>query len=293
MKSNPRRILIAGAGGQLGLALAAVLGEDPANELLLYGPADMDSIKPLDVRDKDAVSREVRRVQPDVIINGAAFTAVDLCESMEEEAYAVNAEGACNLAAAAAENGCVLVHISTDYVFDGTAKEPYTEDSVPNPVSAYGRTKLAGEKAVMESGADYFLIRTAWLYGEGKNFVRTMLRLSETNPEVRVVADQYGSPTSALELARMIAFLIQTDEYGLYHGTCEGVTTWYEFAEEIFRLAGKDTKVIPITSDQFPSAAKRPAYSVLENKRLNERFAYRMSSWQDALAQYMEHENRR
>lgn len=184
-----------------------------------------------------------------------------------------------------------MIHVSTDYVFEGNGTRPYTEFDEPNPISAYGKTKYEGEKFVKEFASKYFILRTAWLYGDGKNFVKTMLRLSETHDEVSVVCDQVGSPTSASELARMIHYLEPTDNYGLFHATCEGDTNWADFTEEIFRLAGKNTKVNHVTSKQYkemnPASADRPAYSILENKMIKLTSDFMMADWKDAIAEYL------
>ena len=184
-----------------------------------------------------------------------------------------------------------MVHVSTDYVFEGNGTRPYTEFDEIHPISAYGKTKAEGEKFVREFAQRYFILRTAWLYGDGKNFVKTMLRLSETHDEVNVVCDQLGSPTSAAELARMIHFLEPTQNYGLFHATCEGDTNWADFTEEIFRLAGKKTKVNHVTSKQYkemnPASADRPAYSILENYMVKLTSDFRMADWKDAIAEYM------
>ena len=185
-----------------------------------------------------------------------------------------------------------MVHISTDYVFGGDATSPYLEFDPTGPKSMYGKTKLAGENFVKEFAKEHFIIRTAWLYGEGKNFVKTMLRLSETNDKVRVVCDQFGSPTSAIELAKAIAYLLPTDNYGLFHGTCEGSTNWADFTKEIFRLAGKNTIVEAISSEEYSANAKatvapRPSYSILENYMLKLTTNHMFAQWEDAIAEYI------
>lgn len=226
---------------------------------------------------------------PDVVINCVAYTAVDDCEDREEEARLVNETGVKNLALAAKEIGAVLVHISTDYVFDGNGTSPYTEDEEVNPVNAYGRTKALGERAVFENMEKYFIIRTAWLYGEGKNFVKTMISLSEKNKTLRVVSDQIGSPTSANELARFIVYLIQTDKYGIWHGVCDGSTSWYEFTKEIMKLTGKEeVEVLPIKSEEYRTKAKRPYFSVLSNKKMHNETDFKIKSWEEALKEYLQ-----
>ena len=179
------------------------------------------------------------------------------------------------------------MHISTDYVFEGNAHEPYTEFDEVHPVSAYGKTKLEGERFVQQFAERYFILRTAWLYGEGNNFAKTMLRLAESHDEVRVVCDQFGSPTSAAELAKVMHRLEPTENYGLFHATCEGSCSWADFAGEIFRLAGKTTKVTRVTTEEYGSTTKRPAYSVLDNYMLRLTTGARMADWKDALRAYL------
>lgn len=284
-----KRIMITGAGGQLGLALDHLL--QGRHEYELYRTDafanDNGTIKALDITDEEAVKTYTESIKPDIVINCAAMTAVDLCESEQDKAYRINATGPKNLAMAADSIGAKLIHISTDYVFDGQASVPYTEDSPVNPVSVYGKTKNAGDDFVRQYCKQYFILRTAWVFGVGKNFVKTMLRLAESNNKIRVVCDQYGSPTSALELARAIIFLMETESYGTYHATCEGSTSWYEFATAIFKEAGKQVEVEAIPSSEYHAAATRPTYSVLDNKALRERHGYVMKDWKDALSEYM------
>lgn len=284
-----KKILITGANGQLGRELNGLLA-DKTDVVLINTevlPIVEKKIVAMDITNLDQARSVMKDFMPDIIINCAAHTAVDLCESDEKNAYRINAIGPKNLSILANEISATLVQISTDYVFDGSSNKPYTEESPTNPQSVYGETKLAGEKFVDEICNKYFIIRTAWLYGEGKNFVKTMLRLSESHEEVSVVSDQYGTPTSAKELAKMIIFLMGTDSYGIYHGTCEGSTDWSSFAKEIFKEAKKDTKVIPITTNEYPTPAKRPTYSVLENKKLKEIGGFAMKEWKEALTEYM------
>lgn len=275
------KLLITGCNGQLGRAINELYKNRDDIECINTDVAE------LDITDIAAVIKFVKEKAPYAIINCAAHTAVDRCEDEEDLAYKINALGPRNLSIAAAEVGCKMVHISTDYVFAGDAKKPYTEFDTPAPVSAYGRTKLAGENFVKEFADKHFIIRTAWLYGDGKNFVKTMLKLAEDRDEVGVVCDQVGSPTSAMELARAIDALVFTEEYGTYHGTCEGICSWADFAEEIFKLAGKNTKVNHLTTDQYPTKAKRPAYSVLDNYMLRLTGRYTFADWHDALKEYM------
>lgn len=276
-----KKILVTGCNGQLGKAIQKEY-ESEAAELILTDVAD------LDITDNAQVLQFVREHKPQVIMNCAAHTAVDLCEEQWDLAYRINAIGPRNLAIAATQTGAKLMHISTDYVFSGDGDHPYTEFDPVGPTSAYGKTKLEGERFVQQFAKNYFIIRTAWLYGDGKNFVKTMLKLSETRDNVSVVKDQFGSPTSAKELAKMMHHLEPTENYGLFHGTCEGSCSWADFADEIFRLAGLPTKVNHITTEEYGSATRRPAYSVLDNYMLRLTTDFRMADWQDAIREYME-----
>lgn len=277
-----KKVLITGCNGQLGRALNALLkGQD--TEII---NTDVDS---LDICNKEQVLDLVKKEMPDTIINCAAHTAVDKCETDEKNAYQINAIGPENLAKAAKEIDAQIVQVSTDYVFDGNTDKPYTETDTPCPQSVYGSTKLAGEKAVAAQTDKHYIVRTAWLYGDGKNFVKTMLRLAKEHDTITVVNDQFGSPTSADELGRMILHIVDSGEYGIYHATCEGVTSWYEFAKTIFSLAHTDINLVPVSTEEYTAAvAKRPAFSVLENHRLNSQGTYRMKDWKDALVEYME-----
>lgn len=276
-----KKIIVTGANGQLGRAINLQYADSTDYELI------NTDVGELDITRIDKVMEFVRDVRPCAIINCAAYTAVDACEQEEDLAFRINAIGARNLSIAAEETGAKLMHISTDYVFDGNGHRPYIETDPTEPQGVYGRTKLAGENFVKEFSNRHYIIRTAWLYGDGKNFVKTMLRLSETNDTVRVVMDQVGSPTSADELAKAIAYLLPTENYGLFHGTCEGDCSWAEFTEEIFRLAGKSTTVEAITSEEYGAAAKRPAYSILENYMFKMTTDFMFADWHDAIAKYL------
>ena len=276
-----KRLLITGCNGQLGRALNQLYEGNREYELVNTDVAE------LDITDVSKVLKLTQEVRPYAIVNCAAHTAVDLCETDVDNAYRINAIGPRNLSIAAQRYGAKMVQISTEYVFDGKGTRPYTEFDATGPQGMYGATKLAGENFVKEFCSEHFIIRTAWLYGDGKNFVKTMLRLSETHDQVRVVRDQVGSPTSAKELAGMIAYLIPTDNYGLFHGTCEGVCSWADFSREIFRLAGKKTAVEGITTEEYGAAAPRPAYSVLENYMLKLTTDYRFADWEQAIAEYI------
>lgn len=282
-----KKIMITGCNGQLGRALNQLYEKEQGITLINTDVFQGDNITPLNIMDVDAVLSFVREVKPDAIINCAAHTNVDKCETDIDNAYLINAVGPRNLSIAASETGAKLMHISTDYVFPGTENKALTEFDAVGPTSMYGKTKLAGENYVREFGDKYFIIRTAWLYGDGKNFVKTMFRLAEDHKEIGVVKDQYGTPTSAEELAKAVKYLLPTENYGLFHGTCEGSCSWADFAAEIFRLAGKDTKVNYITTEEFASPTKRPAYSILDNYMLRLTTDFAFAPWQDAIAEYM------
>lgn len=285
-----KKILITGCNGQLGRALNIEYQKEKA-ELINTDIMEGDGIFALDITDTEAVLSFVREKKPDVIINCAAHTNVDKCETQQDLAYKINAIGPRNLSIAAAEVDAKIIQISTDYVFRGDACEPITEFEKPEPVSAYGKTKYAGEAFVKEFARKHFIIRTAWLYGDGHNFIKTMLRLAETHDTVNVVRDQIGSPTSAAELARLIHYLEPTENYGVYHGTCEGICSWAEFADAIFARADKKITVNHVTTEEYlqmnPQSAKRPAYSVLDNYMLRLTTDYQMQSWETALDEYM------
>ena len=285
-----KKVLVTGCNGQIGRAIQKEYAGDVT--FILTDVAEGEGITSLDITDIDAVMSLVLNEKPDVIINCAALTNVDGCEKMWDLAYKINAIGPRNLAIAATAVGAKLVHVSTDYVFAGTERTPRTEFDTPDPISAYGKTKLEGEQFVRQFAEKFFILRTAWLYGDGKNFVKTMVRVAKTHDEVSVVCDQFGSPTSAVELAKMIHFLEGTDNYGIFHATCEGETNWADFTEAFYAKLGITAKVNHITSEEYarmnPEAAKRPAYSNLDNYMLRlttNQFA--MANWEDALDVYL------
>lgn len=284
-----RKILVTGCNGQLGRAIQKEYGNEV--EFILTDVATGENILPLNIMDLDEVLSFVEEKRPDVIINCAAATNVDGCEKDWDFAYKLNALGPRNLAIAATKVGAKLVHVSTDYVFPGNGSTPITEFDTPAPISAYGKTKYEGEKFVQQFADKWFIVRTAWLYGDGKNFVKTMLNLAETHDELSVVCDQLGSPTSAAELARMIHHLEPTENYGIFHGTCEGDTNWADFTEEIFKLKGINVKVNHVTSEEYkrmnPASADRPHYSILDNYMLRLTTDYCMADWHDALREYL------
>jgi len=275
------KFIVTGCNGQLGREINKFYaGRDDIE----FVNTDVDE---LDITNIDAVMALAKEVKPYAIINCAAYTAVDACETNQDIAFRVNTIGPRNLAIAAKEVGAKLVHVSTDYVFDGTKTSAYYESDMMCPKSVYGSTKAEAEKMVERFADKYFIFRTAWLYGDGKNFVKTMLRLSEDHDEIKVVNDQFGTPTSTLELAKAIDSLLFTDNYGTYHATCEGSCNWAEFATEIFRLAGKATKVIAISSEEYGAPANRPKNSILENRMLKAVGGYTFAEWHDAIDEYI------
>jgi len=275
-------ILVVGGRGMLGTDLVSLLREDAA---VNAASADLGEI---DITDAGSIGRCLDSIRPDAIINCAAFTNVDACETQEQAAHSVNALGPELLAKASAPRGIRLLHISTDYVFDGTGTEPYRPDCPPNPSSAYGRTKLAGERAVAANCPNHLIVRTAWLYGKhGKNFVHTMLRLATEKPELRVVSDQVGSPTFTRDLAALLAKLALTDATGITHATNAGRCSWFDFACEIVKLAGLTIPIRPIASSEYPTPTKRPAFSVLDCSRTERLAGMKIRHWRDALAEFM------
>ncbi|MCL1847420.1 MAG: dTDP-4-dehydrorhamnose reductase [Coriobacteriia bacterium] len=287
------RILICGANGQLGSELSrliklgfAEIGPVPA----VFKDAELvkTDVAELDITDIDAIDAFMAAERIDLVINCAAMTNVDGCEEHEEAAYRINAQAAGNLAVASARYGAKIVHISTDYVFSGNDATDRVEDDVPDPQSAYGRTKLAGEVLVQQANPRHFIIRTAWLYGYvGKNFVKTMLELARTNGSIKVVDDQYGNPTSANDLAYELLRIAATEDFGVYHCTNMGTCSWFDFASAIVDGAGVACEKIPCTTDEFPRPAKRPAFSSLRNKRLEDSLGDEMRDWRVALAEYL------
>ena len=278
------KIVITGARGQLGTELINQLKYIEGIDVI---PTDRDELNIIDI---NSVNEFLLNNKPDVVINCAAHTAVDLCETDVENAYKINAVGPRNLAIVCEKIGAKLVQVSTDYVFDGNGTRPYREDDKTCPNSIYGTSKLMGENFVREFCSRYFIVRTAWLYGEGNNFVRTMLKLAETNKELNVVNDQFGSPTSTVDLAKVIVDLMTTEHYGIYHGTCEGQCSWYDLAKKIFEIKNIDIKVNPVTSEEFKRPAPRPAYSVLDNFMLKLVGLNSFRNWEESLKEYLDKE---
>lgn len=277
------KILITGANGMLANAVKKELKNE---ELILTDIAD------LDITNIEAVRKFVKDTQPQYIINCAAYTAVDKAEEQAELARKVNAIGPKNLAIVANEENATLIHISTDYVFGGAkpVEEDYAEMEEKHPESVYGITKLEGEQSIIDSCFKYYIFRTAWLYGEGNNFVRTMLKLGKEKEQINVVDDQHGSPTYAVDLASIIHQAIEKQiPYGIYHATNLGYTTWYEFTKQIFQKANYSCKVNPVTSEEFNSAAKRPKNSKLSKEKLLKAGVI-VPTYEDALDRYLKEE---
>ncbi|MEG2971198.1 MAG: dTDP-4-dehydrorhamnose reductase [Akkermansia sp.] len=270
--------LITGANGQLGRELRLLLPEDKAHFV---------TRQELDISNEKQVMDYISALHPTCIINCAAYTAVDCCEEEEDIAYRVNALGPQYLAKAANDSKSKLIHISTDYVFDGTASTPYKESDPTSPINAYGRTKLAGENFALSETDTIAIIRTSWLYSAfGKNFVSTMIRLGKEKNNISVVADQMGTPTNAADLAQAILTIapqLTKQHSGIYHFSNEGQATWYEFACEIMRLGKLDCQVQPIPSDQFPTPTLRPAYSLLDKSKIKTTFGIKIQQWEKSL----------
>ena len=272
------KILVSGSGGQLGLELAALLPWRGQEVVAL-------SKEELDVADFGAVMLALEKHSPDVVVNAAAYTNVDGCETETDLAYTINALGPRNLAQLCEERGCDLLHVSTNYVFDGESERPYEPFDTPNPISAYGRTKLAGEEYVRQLTNSWYVVRSAGVYGRGHNFVRTMLRLGMEREVLKIKDDEYISPTYAVDLAEGIAEVIEAGRYGLYHLTNAGSCSWYEFAKEIFELAGVEVEVVPVPGSEYPLPAARPANGVLRALDGPE-----LRHWRQALEDYLDRE---
>ncbi len=275
-----KKILVTGSKGQLGVDLINIL----SNEYYVIG---LDK-QMLDITNLDYVLNTVKTLNPNIIINSAAYTNVDKAEENIDLSYKINSLGAKNLAIASLENNSRLVHISTDFVFDGEKKQPYIEFDKPNPLSIYGKSKLLGEEFIKEITPKHYILRTSWLYGEnGNNFVKTMLKLSKENKALKVVNDQRGTPTYTKDLIDVINMIIKTDAYGTYHASNEGECTWFEFANKIFKLANiADIEVLPITTEELNRPATRPRYSVMNNYMLELNFDYKLNSWEYSLKEY-------
>lgn len=278
-------ILVTGANGQLGNEIRRVSLQSSDHYIFT-------DVAELDITNLEAVRSMVAEHQVEVIVNCAAYTAVDKAEEDEAMAYLLNATAVANLATAAKEHNATLIHVSTDYVFDGKGCRPYTEEQPTSPTSVYGRTKLQGEEAAAESGCNYLIFRTAWLYSPfGRNFVKTMRTLTAERDSLKVVFDQVGSPTYAGDLAALIVKIIDEralNHCGVYHYSNEGVCSWYDFAREICEMSGNECNVEPCHSDEFPSKVARPAYSVLDKSKVKATFNVSVPHWKVSLAKCIE-----
>jgi dTDP-4-dehydrorhamnose reductase len=276
------KVVVTGAKGQLGQDVMKQLQAENHEAI----GTDREN---LDITKEANVLKFISEVKPDVILHCAAYTNVDAAENDRDTAYQINALGTEYLAKAAKAVDAKMLYISTDYVFDGTATKPYEVDQPTKPLGVYGETKFAGEEMLKQYVEKYFIVRTAWVFGiGGNNFVKTMIRLGEERGEVGVVHDQVGSPTYTVDLASLMLELMKTDKYGTYHATNGGVCSWYEFAVEIFKQAGmSQVKVSPLTTDQFPRPAQRPAYSVLSKRKMEEAGFTPLRDWKEALSAYL------
>ena len=278
------KIIVTGAMGQLGHAVRK-LSSGSDHTFVFTDMNESEGVSRLDITDREAVRSMTDGA--DVIINCAAYTDVNGAEANESVAMKVNAEAPGILAEAAREAGALLMHVSTDYVFDGKGNVPYDEDAQPSPVNAYGRTKLEGEKAIAASGCRYMIFRTSWLYSDvGKNFYLTMNRLTSEKPELKVVMDQAGTPTNAYDLAFLICHIIETDmldKTGVYNYSNDGVCSWYDFAREINNMLCHTCRVEPCRTDEFPSPAQRPQYSVLDKSKVKRTFGVEVPHWRESL----------
>lgn len=276
-----KKILVIGGNGQLGNCIRKIAGDYSDNFQFEFTDSQI-----LDITDQDAVENYFSDFRPDFCINASAYTAVDLAEKESEKAFAVNAEGVANLAEACEENKSVLIHVSTDYVFDGDTNIPYSEDDFTNPIGVYGASKRQGEELALEINPKTIILRTSWLYSEfNKNFVKTMLNLFSTKDELNIVADQYGQPTNANDLAEAIIKIIETENptYGIFHFSNYPETSWFNFAEKIAKFSGSEIKLNPITTDQYPTPAKRPARSTMNLDKIEEKYGIEPKHWEHSL----------
>ncbi len=276
------KVLVTGVKGQL--------GHDVVNELEKRGMEAVGTdIQDMDITDAASVEKVIEETAPDAVIHCAAYTAVDAAEDNEEICRRINADGTRNIAKVCKELDCKMIYISTDYVFGGQGERPWEPEDERDPQSVYGQTKYEGELAVQSLLDKYFIVRIAWVFGiNGKNFVKTMLNLSKNHDKLTVVNDQFGSPTYTYDLAKLLVDMVQTDKYGIYHATNEGICSWYEFACAIFQKAGIPMQVIPVTTAEYGAKAARPYNSRMSKEKLTENGFERLPSWEDALERYLE-----
>lgn len=279
-------VLVTGANGQLGQAIQSIAGNFPAIDFVFCTSSE------LNITEKPNCESVFEKIKPNFCINAAAYTAVDKAESEPEKAYAINVIGAQNLAAVCKMYDTVLLHVSTDFVFDGLANQPYLEDDVPNPTGVYGVTKLQGEQAIQNTWEKHFIIRTSWVYSQfANNFMKTMLRLASEKDSLSVVSDQIGTPTNAVDLAACLLKIINTlhptsytlHSFGIYNFSNEGQCYWYDFAAEIFRINNISITLQPIPTSAYPTPAKRPAYSVLDKSKIKKVFGIEIKNWEESL----------
>ena len=273
-------VLVTGSSGQLGQALQFIAEDYPDIKFYFAGSTEGD------VTDKEKLQALFKDVKPNFCINAAAYTAVDKAESEPQKAHLVNVEGPANLAEVCREHNVTLLHVSTDFVFDGTKGTPYTEEDETNPQSVYGQTKRDGELRIQEILTEHYIIRTSWVYSQfANNFMKTMLRVAAERPSLSVVNDQTGTPTNAVDLAKALIHVIQSNgtNYGIYNYSNEGAATWYDFAKKIFEVNNVTIDLQPIPTSAYPTPAKRPAYSVLDKSRIKQIFDLEIKSWENSI----------
>ncbi|MBC5834854.1 dTDP-4-dehydrorhamnose reductase [Flavobacterium sp. F372] len=285
-------VLVTGANGQLGQAIQSIVGKYPSIDFVFCTSAE------LDITNNENCKTIFETYKPQFCINAAAYTAVDKAESEPEKAVAINVTGAKNLAEVCKSHDTILLHVSTDFVFDGLATKPYSEEDLPNPTGVYGQTKLDGEKAIQQSWKKHYIVRTSWVYSQfANNFMKTMLRLASERDSLSVVSDQIGTPTNAVDLAEALLKIITSchDEsvrlsgvevFGIYNFSNEGQCSWYDFAAEIFKVNNISIKLNPIPSSAYPTPAKRPAYSVLDKSKIKEVFGIEIKNWEESLKKF-------
>ena len=280
-------VLVTGANGQLGQAIQSVVGNYPSIDFVFCSSSE------LNITDSSNCESVFEKYKPQFCINAAAYTAVDKAETESEKGYAINVTGAQNLSSVCKAHNTVLLHVSTDFVFDGLATQPYSEEAIPNPTGVYGVTKLQGEQAIQKTWEKHFIIRTSWVYSQfANNFMKTMLRLASERDSLSVVSDQIGTPTNAVDLAECLLTIITFDirhstfdRYGIYNFSNEGQCSWYDFAAEIFKVNKVSINLQPIPTTAYPTPAKRPAYSVLDKSKIKQVFGMEIKSWESSLKQ--------